>query len=74
MPGRRFNEGNIDFEGIGADLAKLVPPKLSLKDILDRLRDRLLEQQAKGVTVARMHEVLKARGIPLGERSFKVFY
>ena len=73
MPGRRFNEGDIDFEGIDADLAKLAPPKLRLKDILDRLRDRLLEQQAKGVTVAQMHGVLKARGIPLGERSLKVF-
>ena len=51
-----------------------MPPTLSLKDVLDRLRDRLLEQQAKGVTVAQMHEVLTARGIHLGERSLKVFW
>ncbi len=73
MPARRFNEGDIDFEAIDADLVKLVAPKLSLKDVLDRLRERLLEQRAKGVTVAQMHEVLKARGIEIGERSLKMF-
>ena len=33
----------------------------------------MLEQRARGVTVAQMHEVLKARGIELGERSLKAF-
>ena len=73
MVARRFNESEIDFEAIDADLAKLAPPKLSLKDVLDRLRERMLEQRAKGVTVAQMHEVLKARGIEIGERSLKTF-
>ena len=73
MAARRFNETDIDFEGIDGDLAKLAPPKLSLKDVLDRLRDRMVEQRAKGVTVAQMHEVLKARGIEIGERSLKAF-
>ena len=73
MPAKRFNETDIDFEAIEGDLAKLAPPKLSLKDVLDRLRDRMVEQRAKGVTVAQMHEVLKARGIEIGERSLKVF-
>ena len=62
MPARRFNEGDIDFEVIDADLAKLVAPKLSLKDVLDRLRERLLEQRAKGVTVAQMHGAAGAEG------------
>ena len=73
MVARRYNESDIDFDAIDADLAKLEPPKLSLKEVLDRLRDRLLEQQARGVTVAQMHAVLKARGIEMGERSLKVF-
>ena len=73
MVARRFNESDIDFEAIDADLAKLAPPKLSLKDVLDRLRERMLEQRAKGVTVAQMHEVLKGRGIEIGERSLKTF-
>ena len=73
MPARRFNEGDIDFEAIDADLAKLAAPKLSLRDVLDRLRARLLEQRAKGVTVTQMHEVLNARGVEIGERSLKVF-
>ena len=67
MAARRFNEGDIDFEAIDAALAKLVAPKLGLKDILERLRSRLQEQRAKGVTVAQMHEVLKERGIEIGE-------
>ena len=73
MPARRFNEGDIDFGAIDTDLAKLAAPKLSLRDVLDRLRARLLEQRAKGVTVAQMHEVLNARGVEIGERSLKVF-
>ena len=73
MPARRFNEGDIDFEAIDADLAKLAAPKLSLRDVLDRLRARLLEQRAKGVTVAQMQEVLNARGVEIGERSLKLF-
>ena len=60
MPAKRFNEADIDFDAIDGELAKLVPPKLSLTDVLDRLPKRLVEQQAKGVTVAQMHEVLKS--------------
>ena len=73
MVARRFNEADIDFEAIDADLAKLVPPKLSLKNVLDQLRERMLQQRARGVTVTQMHAVLKARGIEIGERSLKTF-
>ena len=68
MPAKRFNEADIDFDAIDGELAKLVPPKLSLTDVLDRLRKRLVEQQAKGVTVDQMHEVLKSGGIAITER------
>ena len=54
-------------------MAKLVPPKLSLTDVLDRLRKRLIDQQAKGVTVSQMHEVLKSGGINITERSLRTF-
>ena len=73
MPAKRFNEADIDFNAIDGELAKLVPPKLSLTDVLDRLRKRLVEQQAKGVTVAQMHEVLKSGGIDITERSLRTF-
>ena len=73
MPARRFNEADIDFDAMDGELAKLVPPKLSLTDVLDRLRKRLVEQQAKGVTVAQMHEVLKSGGIDITERSPRTF-
>ena len=50
-----------------------MPPKLSLTDVLDRLRKRLVEQQAKGVTVAQMQEVLNAGSIDITERSLRTF-
>ena len=65
MPAKRFNEADVDFDAIDGELAKLVPPKLSLADVLDRFRKRLVEQQAKGVTVAQMHEVLKSQAVSL---------
>ena len=71
MPAKRFNKADIDFNAIDGELAKLVPPKLSLTDVLDRLRKRLVEQQAKGVTVAQMQEVLKSGGIDITERSLR---
>ena len=73
MSSKRFNEADIDFDAIHGEWAKLVPPKLSLADVLDRLRKRLIEQQAKGVTVAQMHEVLKSGGIDITERSLRTF-
>ena len=73
MPAKRFNEADIDFDVIDGELAKLVPPKLSLTDVLDRLRNRLIEKQAKGVTVAQMLEVLKSGGIDITERSLRTF-
>ena len=33
MPAKRFNEADIDFDAIDGELAKLVPPKLSLTDV-----------------------------------------
>ena len=73
MPAKRFNEADIDFDALDGELAKLEPPKLSLTDVLDRLRKRLVKQQAKGVTVAQMHEVLKSGGIDITERSLRRF-
>ena len=73
MPAKRFNEADIDFDAIDGELAKLVSPKLSLPDVLDRLRKRLVEQQSKGVTVAQMHDVLKSGDIDITERSLRTF-
>ena len=69
MPAKRVDDANIDFDAIDGQLTKLVPPKPSRADVLDRLRKRLVEQQAKEVTVAQMHEVLNSGGIDITERS-----
>ena len=72
-PAKRFNEADIDFDAIDGELAKLAPLKLTLVDVLSRLRKRLVEQQAKGVTLPQMHEVLKSRGIDITERGLRTF-
>ena len=48
MSAKRFNEADIDFNAMDGELAKLVPPKLSLTDVLDRLRKRLVEATGQG--------------------------
>ena len=73
MPARLYKEADIDFGKIDAVLAKLAPPKMTITDVLNRLRDRLLEQQGKEVTVAQMCEVLNALGIDISERSLRTF-
>lgn len=73
MAGRRFNEADIDFDGIAGDLSRLKPPKLSLEEVLARLREPMLEKQRQGVSVAQMCAVLKVRGIAVGERSLKTY-
>ena len=73
MPAKRVEDADIDFDAIDGELTKLVPPKPSLADVLDRLRKRLAEQQAKGTTVAQMHEVLKSGSIAISERSLRTF-
>ena len=73
MPARLYKEADMDFGKIDAALAKLAPPKMTITDVLNRLRDRLLEQQGKEVTVAQMCEVLNALGIDISERSLRTF-
>ena len=49
---RRFNEAALDFEATVAELSMLAPPKLSLNDVLDRLREPMLEQREEGTIAA----------------------
>ena len=73
MPAKRFNEADIDFDAIDGELEKLAPQKLTLVDVLNRLRKRLAGQQAKGVTMAQIHEVLKSGGIEITGRRLLTF-
>ena len=73
MATRNFNENDLDFAAIENDLVKLVAPKLDLNDVLERLRDRLVAQQQKGVTVAQMRETLATHGIKIGERNLRLY-
>ena len=73
MPVKRLNEADIGFDAVDGELAKLAPPKQSLTNVFDRLRKRFVEQQAKGATVAQMHDVLKSGGIDITESSLRTF-
>ena len=73
MAARSFNEADIDFEQISADFAKLTPPKLRLEEVLGRLREDMVAQLRRGVSVAQLREVLRERGIEIGERSLASF-
>ncbi len=73
MVGRSFNEADIDFDAIAGDLAKLRPPRLTLEDVLERVRGPMLEKRRQGVSLAQIREVLKSRGVEVGERSLKSY-
>ena len=68
-----FIEAEIDFDGVAKELAKLAPPKVTLEQVLGRLRDTMLEQKAKGVTLKQMLAVLEGRGISVSERKLRTF-
>ena len=70
---KTFTEAEIDFEGVARELSRLVPPKVTMEEVLGRLRETMLEQQGKGVTVKQMCEVLKGRGINVSDRKLRVF-
>ena len=70
---KAFTEAEIDFEGLEKELSRLVPPKVTMEQLLGRLRDTMLEQKAKGVTVAQMRDVLAGRGINVSERKLRYF-
>ena len=70
---KEFTEAEIDFEGVAKELARLVPPKVTLVEVLGRLRETMLEQKAKGVTLKQIHAVLEGRGINLSERKLRSF-
>ena len=70
---KEFTEAEIDFEGVTKELARLVPPKVTLVEVLGRLRETMLEQKAKGVTLKQMRAVLEARGINVSERKLRSF-
>ena len=73
MAARSFNEADLDFDAIAGDLAKLRPPKVTLEDVLGKLREPMLDKRRQGVSVAQIREVLRARGIEIGERSLKSY-
>ena len=73
MVGRGYKESDVDFEAIGEEMGKLVPPRLSVEDVLARLRDKMVVQRKKGVSLDQMCEVLTRRGIDVGVRQLKSY-
>ena len=73
MARSKFIAEEIDFDGIERGMAALEPPKLALEEVLKRLRPRMQEQRARGVTVEQLAELLKGQGIEVGSRNLKHF-
>ena len=71
MAARHYIEADLDFGGIESDLARLLPPRLSLAEVLERLDGKLRAGQARGVTVAQLRGVLNAHGIEVSERGLR---
>ncbi len=73
MARSKFIAEEIDFDGIERGMAALEPPKLALEEVLKRLRPRMQEQRARGVTVEQLAELLKGQGIEVGVRNLTRF-
>ena len=68
-----FNKSALDFEEIEAKLGKLEPTKVTLAEVMERLRAKLNAQLARGVTVAQLRELLQGYGIELGEKTLRKY-
>ena len=73
MARSKFIEEEIDFDGIQRKMAALEPPKLALEEVLGRLRQGMIDNRKRGVTVEQIAEVLKEQGIEVGVRNLRHF-
>ena len=70
---KTWRHDEVDFEQLGRDLGKLTVPRLSVADVLERVRGPLIEQAAAGVTERQMLEVLQRHGIKISARTLRQF-
>ena len=73
MAGRSFNVADLDFDAITDEIGKLVAPRVSLEEVLAKVRDQMVAQKKKGVSVAQMKEVFNRRGIEVSERALRAY-
>ena len=72
MVARRFNESDVDFEAIDGDLAKLAPPKLTLKTSWT-VCETAWSSNGQGRHGGADTRGADGTGIEIGERSLKAF-
>ena len=48
MAGRSFNVADLDFDAITDEIGKLVAPRVSLEEVLAKVRDQMVAQKKKG--------------------------
>ena len=70
---KTWRHDDVDFEQLGRDLGKLTVPRLTVADVLERVRGPLIEQAAAGVTERQMLEVLERHGITISARTLRQF-
>lgn len=67
MP-RTYREDSIDFAALEADIGALEPPRLTVQDLLDRVRPKLETMHKRGVQPEQMADALKKHGISVDPR------
>ena len=70
---KTWRHDELDFGGMKRDLGQLVAPKMTLREVLEKLREPLREQMAAGVTIEQMQKVLETRGVKVGLRTLRQF-
>ena len=62
MP-RTFVEAHLDLQAVGADIAALEPPTITLDEVLDRLGPQITAASQRGATHEQIRDSLKGHGI-----------
>ena len=64
---------DVKYAEIDAELAALVPPTVSLQEVLERLDVRVREMQGRGVTAEQILAVLKGHGVNISVQRFRKY-
>ncbi|MCY4607889.1 MAG: hypothetical protein OXD40_04740 [bacterium] len=73
MPRTEYVETHLDFGAIADDLGAIEPPKITLRQILERIRPQLELSRKRGATYEQMSKTLKAHGIVASARAIREF-
>ena len=71
MAERTYVRAAIDLDAIGRKLMELEPDRMTLAEALDELKPKLAAQHARGVTLAKMRDLLREDGLTVSVRRLR---